>query len=311
MISQTTNTKKQIFISPFIRTIAIEENISMDDLYNIEGSGLNKQLTKEDIIHFLEGKSQNMQIKIPTELKSEVIDNELEERIPLNRMRKLIAGKMVRSKQISPHVSSFVEVNISKLVEWRIKIKNDFLLKYGQNITLTPFFVQAVASGLKKFPVINAILDEDHLLIKKQINIGIATALPDGNLIVPVIHAADTFNLPGLALSIHDLADRARKGALKPNDIQGGTFTVSNVGSFGNIGGTPIINQPELAILAVGAVVKKPVAVLTENGYGIAVQDVVELWLSYDHRVIDGSLGGQFLNFIGDYLTKFDVSSVF
>lgn len=310
------NSVSSPFISPFIRALAIQENIPMAELYSLAGSGHNGQIVKDDILNYLNQRIENRNStitstkKIQTRENIKMQDNPVDAQIPLSRIRKLIAERMVLSKQIAPHVSSFIEVNVTKLVNWRNTNKDKFQSKFGQYLTLTPFFVEAVAKGLKQFPQINATLQGDALLVKKQINIGIATALPDGNLIVPVIHQADTLNLLGIASSLNDLSTRARKGELSPEEIQGGTFTISNVGSFGNIGGTPIINQPELAILAVGAIVKKPVAVPVQDGYGVIVQDIVELWLSYDHRVIDGSLGGQFLKFVGDCLNDFDDSTV-
>lgn len=303
-----------LFISPYIRTLAFHENILHEELIAIKGSGLNGRITKEDVIEYLENRSKsssanknNPEIPDTSVIEdTQPVSDENGEYIPLSRLRKLIASKMVASAHTSPHVTSFVEVNVSRMVNWRAKVKNEFMSKYGVNLTFTPIFIEAVINGLKKYPTINASLIGDYLYVKKNINIGLATALPDGNLIVPVINSADNLDLSGLAKSISDLAVRARTSSLKPNEIQGSSFTITNVGSFGNIGGTPIINQPELAILAIGSIVKKPVAVQTENGYGVAVQDVVELWLSYDHRVIDGALGGTFLKYIADYLNDFD-----
>lgn len=309
-------TKLPGFISPFIRTLAVQENISNDELLTIQGSGLDGRITKDDIIAYL-NKRDDMQSAFivkdtAPETSSPVNETPMSaddgEYIPLTRLRKLIAAKMVASKKVSPHVTSFVEVNISRLVSWRQKIRPAFQNRYGENLTYTPLFIEAVVSALKQFPTINAAIQGDFLLVKKNINIGIATALPDGNLIVPVIKNAQNLDLAGLALKISDLARRAKIGNLKPDEIQGGTFTITNVGSFGNIGGTPIINQPELAILAIGSIVKKPVAVETGTGYGIAVQDIIELWLSYDHRVVDGALGGSFLKCIADNMNDFDDS---
>jgi 2-oxoglutarate dehydrogenase E2 component (dihydrolipoamide succinyltransferase) len=210
------------------------------------------------------------------------------------------------SKKTSPHVTSFEEAHVSKIVAWREKVKLEFQKKYNEKITYLPIIIEAVVNALKDFPSINASLHNETLIIKKDINIGIATALSNGNLIVPVIKHADALGISGLVKSINALTQKARESNLTLTEIQGSTFTVSNIGTFGNIGGTPIINQPELAILAIGAIIKKPVAVKTNAGYGIAIQDMVELWLSYDHRIIDGFLGGSFLKRIADNLEQFD-----
>ncbi len=307
------------YISPFIRTIAIQENITVDELESIPGTGLDKRITKDDIFLFLEERSveeihstiitsnsvkQETKAVLPIELLKEPREDiEYQE---LSRMRKMIAANMIRSKNTSPHVSSFVEVNVTKLVRWRNKVKQRFGEQYKENLTFLPLFIEAVINALKNFPTINASLEGDFLVIKKNINIGIATALADGNLIVPVISKADMLDLSGLVKQMNDLTNRARESALLLSEIQGGTFTITNVGSVGNTGGTPIIRQPELAILAIGSINKKPVAVKNGEQYGIAVADVVELWLSYDHRIIDGALGGSFLKHIAEYLEDFD-----
>ncbi len=307
------------YISPFIRTIAIQENITVEELESISGTGLDKRITKDDIFLFLEERSveeirptviPSNSVKQETKavLSSELLKEPREdiEYQELSRMRKMIAANMIRSKNTSPHVSSFVEVNVTKLVRWRNKVKQRFGERYKENLTFLPLFIEAVINALKKFPTINASLEGDFLVIKKNINIGIATALADGNLIVPVISKADMLDLSGLVKQMNDLTNRARESALLPSEIQGGTFTITNVGSVGNTGGTPIIRQPELAILAIGSINKKPVAVKNGDQYGIAVADVVELWLSYDHRIIDGALGGSFLKHIAEYLEDFD-----
>jgi 2-oxoglutarate dehydrogenase E2 component (dihydrolipoamide succinyltransferase) len=307
------------FISPFIRTIALQENITVEELESISGTGLEERITKEDIIRFLQERSVE---NIPTGktilhsenkpivplLPKEIVHEPREgvEFHELSRMRKMIAANMILSKHTSPHVSSFVEVNVAKMVSWRNKVKKQFGERYNENLTYLPLFIEAVISALKKYPTVNASLEGDFLLVKKNINIGIATVLSDGNLIVPVIAKADMLDLSGLVKQMNDLTSRARESALLPSEIQGGTFTITNVGSVGNTGGTPIIRQPELAILAIGSVIKKPVAVKTGDQYGIAVADVVELWLSYDHRIIDGALGGSFLKQIAEYLEDFD-----
>ena len=223
-------------------------------------------------------------------------------------MRKLIADHMVMSKHTSPHVTSFVEVDVTNIVNWRNRIKNDFQSKYGEKITFTPIFIDAIVKGLRDFPMVNISVDGSKIIVKKDINIGMAAALPSGNLIVPVIKNADRLNLIGLTSAVNDFATRARANKLKPEEIQDGTFTLTNVGTFGNVMGTPIINQPQVAILAVGAIRKKPAVVETEYGDLIAVRHMMFLSLSYDHRVVDGFLGGSFLRRIGDYLEAFDAN---
>ena len=221
-------------------------------------------------------------------------------------MRKLIADHMVRSKQTSPHVTSFVEVDMTKIVNWRNRVKVDFQKRYGQKITYTPIMMEAMLKAIRDFPMVNVSVDGNHILVKKNINLGMATALPSGNLIVPVIKNADRLNLLGLTEAVNDLAGRARANKLKPEEIQDGTITITNVGTFGNVMGTPIINQPQVAILATGAIRKKPAVLETEYGDVIAIRHLMFLSLSYDHRVVDGFLGGSFLRRIGDYLEAFD-----
>jgi 2-oxoglutarate dehydrogenase E2 component (dihydrolipoamide succinyltransferase) len=225
--------------------------------------------------------------------------------IEMDRMRRLIADHMVMSKQTSAHVTSFIEADVTEIVKWRDRIKDNFQKQYGDKITFTPIFIEAVAKAIRDFPMINISVEGSQILLKKDINIGMATALPSGNLIVPVIKNADLLNLAGLSKAVNDLANRARVNQLRPEEIQGGTFTLTNVGSFGNVMGTPIINQPQVAILAVGAIRKKPAVVETPFGDLIAVRHLMFLSLSYDHRVVDGALGGSFLRRIGDYLEAF------
>ena len=229
----------------------------------------------------------------------------------MDRMRKLIADHMVHSKRTSPHVTSYVEVDVTDIVNWRNKIKGEFQKSYGQKITFTPIFIEAIVKAIKDFPMVNISVDGNNIVRKKDINIGMAAALPSGNLIVPVIHNADELNLVGLTKKVNDLAGRARANKLKPEEIQGGTFTLTNVGTFGNVMGTPIINQPQVAILAAGAIRKKPAVVETEYGDLIAVRHMMYLSLSYDHRVVDGFLGGSFLRRIGDYLEAYDTDQSF
>jgi 2-oxoglutarate dehydrogenase E2 component (dihydrolipoamide succinyltransferase) len=225
--------------------------------------------------------------------------------IEMDRMRRLIADHMVLSKHTAPHVTSFVEVDVTEIVNWRERIKDQFLKQYGEKITYTPIFIEAVAKALRDFPMVNISVDGSRLILKKDIHIGMATALPSGNLIVPVIRNADTLNLAGLTKAVNDLASRARTNQLRPEEIQGGTFTLTNVGNFGNVMGTPIINQPQVAILAAGAIRKKPAVVETPYGDLIAVRQLMFLSMSYDHRVVDGALGGSFLRRVGDYLEAF------
>jgi 2-oxoglutarate dehydrogenase E2 component (dihydrolipoamide succinyltransferase) len=228
--------------------------------------------------------------------------------VEMDRMRRLIADHMVMSKHTSAHVTSFVEVDVTNMVNWRNRVKDQFKKQYNENITFTPLFVEAVARAIRDFPMINASVDGTRILVKKDINIGMAAALPSGNLIVPVIKNADYLNLTGLAKVVNDLANRARQNQLKPEEIQGGTFTLTNVGTFGNVMGTPIINQPQVAIMAMGAIRKKPAVLETEYGDVIAIRQMMFLSLSYDHRVVDGMLGGSFLRRVGDYLEAFDAN---
>ncbi len=228
--------------------------------------------------------------------------------VEMDRMRKLIADHMVMSKHTSPHVTSFVEVDVTNLVNWRNKVKDNYKKQYGENITFTPIFVEAVARAIRDFPMVNSSIDGTKIIIKKDVNIGMAAALPSGNLIVPVIKNADLLNLAGLTKQVNSLASRARLNQLKPDEIQGGTFTLTNVGTFGNVMGTPIINQPQVAIMAVGAIRKKPAVIETEYGDVIAIRQMMFLSLSYDHRVVDGMLGGSFLRRVGDYLEQFDAN---
>jgi 2-oxoglutarate dehydrogenase E2 component (dihydrolipoamide succinyltransferase) len=226
--------------------------------------------------------------------------------VEMDRMRKLIADHMIMSKQTSPHVTSFVEADVTTLVNWRNRIKDDFKKREGQNITFTPIFIEAVAKAIKDFPMINVSVDGTNIVVHKDINIGMAAALPSGNLIVPVVKGADQMNLMGITKTVNDLANRARNNQLKPDEIQGGTFTLTNVGSFGNVMGTPIINQPQVAIMAVGAIKKKPAVIETPHGDLIGIRHMMFLSLSYDHRVVDGALGGSFLRKVADYLEQFD-----
>ncbi|MCB0848314.1 MAG: 2-oxo acid dehydrogenase subunit E2, partial [Bacteroidetes bacterium] len=278
------------------------------------------RVTKKDILQYLQnrndsnGKVAASPAPSPAPTPSQTaakpaasIDGDIEI-IEMDRMRKLIADHMVMSKHTSPHVTSFVEADVTNMVMWRNKIKNDFEKREKEKITFTPLFIEAVVRAIKDFPMINCSLDGTRILVKKNINIGMATALPSGNLIVPVIKNADRMNLVGLTKSVNDLSNRARKNKLSPDEIQGGTFTLTNVGTFGNVMGTPIINQPQVAILATGAIRKKPAVIETEFGDTIGIRHMMFLSLSYDHRIVDGSLGGSFVRRVADYLEQFDIN---
>ena len=306
------------FYSPLVRNIAQQEKISLQELELITGSGMQGRVTKKDILSYLEERKEGPAVKSsaspgkgsPVQLTYTAPAVSLDggvEIIEMDRMRKLIAEHMVMSKHVSPHVTSFVEVDVTNIVKWREKVKDVFQKKYNEKITYTPVFIEAVARAIRDFPMINISVDGTNIVVRKDVNIGMAAALPSGNLIVPVIKGADQLNLTGLTKSVNDLANRARANQLKPEDIQGGTFTITNVGTFGNVMGTPIINQPQVAIMAVGAIRKKPAVLETEYGDIIAVRHMMFLSMSYDHRVVDGFLGGSFLKRVADYLEGFDV----
>lgn len=312
------------FYSPLVRNIAKEENISMDQLETIDGSGKDGRVTKKDILAFVENPSNAPEKVAPAPQAASPAASATapamqaapkgmpvsigadDEIIEMDRMRKMIAGRMVDSKRISPHVTSFVEADMTSVVQWRNKYKNEFKQKEGGNLTFTPIFIEAVVKAIKDYPMINVQVDGDNIIKKKHINIGMAVALPSGNLIVPVIKDADQLNITGLANKVNDLAKRARDGKLKAEELEGGTFTISNVGSFGNVMGTPIIMQPQVGILALGAIVKKPAVLETPQGDVIAIRHKMFLSHSYDHRVVDGSLGGMLVRRVADYLEKWD-----
>jgi 2-oxoglutarate dehydrogenase E2 component (dihydrolipoamide succinyltransferase) len=303
------------FYSPLVKNIAKEENIAIAELETIEGTGAEGRLTKKDLLTYLENrklgtaiKSVQHSISVSAPAKVPVSISGGDEIIEMDRMRKMIAERMVDSKRISAHVTSFVEADVTNIVFWRNKMKNEFQKRDGDALTFTPIFIEAVALAIKDYPMINIQVDGDKIIKKKDINIGMAVALPSGNLIVPVIRNADQFNIAGLAKIVNDFAKRARENKLKPDELAGGTFTVSNVGSFGNVMGTPIIMQPQVAILALGAVQKKPSVIETPYGDAIAIRHKMFLSHSYDHRVVDGSLGGSFVRRVADYLEKFDTS---
>jgi len=310
------------FYSPLVRTIAKQEGIAQSELEALSGSGQEGRVTKKDILAYVTnrsssqaavGSSSAMQVPLtPSNVQSPIssISGNVEI-IEMDRMRRLIADHMVMSKHTSPHVTSFVEADVTNMVNWRNRVKDAFKKQYGENITFTPIFVEAVARAIRDFPMINVSVDGTRIILKKDINVGMAAALPSGNLIVPVIKNADFLNLAGLTKQVNDLANRARNNQLKPDEIQGGTFTLTNVGTFGNVMGTPIINQPQVAIMAMGAIRKKPAVLETEYGDVIAVRQMMFLSLSYDHRVVDGSLGGSFLRRVADYLEQFDANRAF
>ena len=301
------------FFSPLVRSIAQKEGISGAELESISGSGKNGRVTKKDILAYLSKRSTAPAATHKTSTVStaqitppSIPVMEGDEIIEMDRMRKMISDHMVMSKHVSPHVTSFVEADVTNIVNWRNKVKDEFLKREGEKITFTPIFVDAVVKAIKDFPMINVSVDGTNIIKRKHINVGMAAALPSGNLIVPVIKDADQKNMMGLTKTVNDLANRARSNNLKPDEISGGTFTLTNVGGFGNVMGTPIINQPQVAIMAVGSIVKKPAVIETEMGDVIAIRHKMFCSLSYDHRVVDGSLGGMFLRRFADYLEGFD-----
>lgn len=305
------------FYSPLVRNIAKEEGISLAELDAIAGSGKDSRVTKADLIQFIEnrqkpaiasfvGSSSPSPAASAPVIQTRSVSGEFDI-IEMDRMRKMIAQRMVESKRISPHVTSFVEADVTNLAIWRNKMKGEFQKKYNQTLTFTPIFLEAVIKALRDYPMMNISVDGDRIIVKKDINLGMAVALPSGNLIVPNIKRADTYNLLGLTEKVNDLANRARENKLTPDDLADGTYTVSNVGSFGNVMGTPIIMQPQVGILALGAVRKKPAVIETPQGDSIGVRQMMFLSHSYDHRVVDGSLGGMFVRRVADYLEAFDI----
>ena len=332
MTPQSTSTSGMKFYSPLVMNIAASEGIGMQELENIPGTGNEGRVTKKDILQYIQNKKSG-QSTTPVSVSSEatstvsasaaiaqaqqqsVEENKIApsanyggnvELIEMDRMRKLIAEHMVRSKATSPHVTSFTEADVTNMVLWRNKVKNKFVEKYNEKITFTPLFIEAIVNSIKKFPMINCSLDGNTIVLKKDLNIGMAAALPSGNLIVPVIKNADTKNLYGLTKEVNLLANNARNNKLKPEDTQNGTFTLTNVGTFGSLMGTPIINQPQVAILAVGAIKKRPMVLETPQGDVIAIRHMMYLSLSYDHRIVDGSLGAGFLTEVANQLEAFD-----
>lgn len=313
------------FYSPLVLNIAKEEQIPMRELELIPGTGADNRVTKKDILHYVANRNQTITqpseqpILPPTHstavqgdhqqpVKPAVSVNGRSEIIEMDRMRKMIAQRMVDSKRISPHVTSFVEADVTSIVYWRNRVKHDFMRIEGDSITFTPLFIEALAKAIKDYPLINVSVDGDRIIVKKDINIGMAVALPTGNLIVPIIKNADQYNLIGLTKKVNDLARRARENKLTPDDMTDGTYTMSNVGSFGSVMGTPIILQPQVAIMAFGAVQKKPAVIETPYGDSIGIRHLMFLSHSYDHRVVDGAMGGMFVRRVADYLEGFDVN---
>jgi len=303
------------FISPLVRSISAREGISYAELDEISGTGMDGRITRDDIMRIIEVRNNNKgsdetakssdTIKIEKKSDTKDLNSGGDEIIEMDRVRKLIADHMVLSKKTSPHVTSFIDADVTKLIIWRNSVKEKFLAAEGKKLTLTPIFIDAAARALYEFPMVNISVDGNNIIKRKNINIGMATALPDGNLIVPVIKNANEKSLTGLARSVNDLAERARNNKLKPDDITGGTFTLTNFGSYNNLSGTPIINQPQAAILGTGAVRKMPAVVETPEGDAIAIRNIMILSLSYDHRVIDGALAGKFLNRIKEILENY------
>ena len=316
------------FYSPLVRSIAQKEGIGMAELEQVQGTGSEGRVTKKDILGYIAQRGQTAPAAAPVPAaapapvapapvtaptpapapKAAVSVDGAHDIVEMDRMRKMIADHMVRSVQTSPHVTSFVEADVTNLVMWRNANKKEFQEKYGEKLTFTPLIAEAIVKAIRDFPGVNASVDGDKILIHKAIHLGMAAALPSGNLIVPVIKHADQYNLQGLARQVNDLASRARAGKLTPDDIAGGTYTMSNVGTFGNVMGTPIINQPQVGILALGAIRKRPAVLETEHGDVIAVRHMMFLSHSYDHRVVDGMLGGSFVRRVADYLEGFDLN---
>ncbi|OYT16390.1 MAG: diapophytoene dehydrogenase [Bacteroidetes bacterium 4572_77] len=310
-IAENASFSSDRFYSPLVKSIAKTEGVSKEELENISGSGKDNRLTKADLLQYIEqrankplsSKKETKPSPTPPVTIKPATGDRIEE---MDRMRKLIANHMVMSKQTSPHVTSFIEVDVTKIVNWRNKIKADFLKKEGEKITFTPIFMESVAKNLRNYPGINASVDGDHIIYKKNINIGMAAALPNGNLIVPVIKQADQKNLVGLTKTVNDLAQRSRANKLNPDDISGGTFTITNFGSFDSLTGTPIINQPQVAILGIGAIKKRAVVLETKEGDVIGIRSIMILSLAYDHRIVDGAMAGMFLRDLRNDMEAFN-----
>lgn len=298
------------FYSPLVKNIAKEERIPVAELESIAGTGAAGRVTKKDILAYVQNRQQGQVVTRSAAPMVPASINAGDEIIQMDRMRKMIADRMVDSKRTAPHVTSFVEADLTNVVTWRNKVKGEFEKRVGEPLTFTPLFIEAIIKAIKDFPMINIQVDGDRIIKKKDINIGMAVALPSGNLIVPVIKQADQYSLTGLTKAVNDLARRARENKLKADDLSGGTYTISNVGTFGNVMGTPIIVQPQVGIMATGAIQKKPAVLETVHGDVIAIRHKMFLSHSYDHRVVDGALGGSFVRRVADYLEKFDVNRV-
>lgn len=316
------------FYSPLVRNIAKEEGVSLEELEVLEGSGKDGRINKEDILNYIKERKAKFTVpqketkteEVVSQPKASASENQMvatvapvsvngaDEIVEMDRMRKLISKYMVESVQTSAHVQSFIEVDVTNIVKWRDKVKGAFEKREGEKLTFTPIFMEVVAKALKDFPGMNISVDGDYIIKKKNINLGMAAALPNGNLIVPVIKNADQLNLVGMAKTVNDLANRARIGKLKPDDTQGGTYTVTNVGTFGSVFGTPIINQPQVGILALGAIRKVPAVIETPEGDFIGIRQKMFLSHSYDHRVVDGALGGSFVKRVAEYLEAWDIN---
>jgi 2-oxoglutarate dehydrogenase E2 component (dihydrolipoamide succinyltransferase) len=309
------DTEDSRFYSPLVQSMAKEEQIPSIELAKIPGTGKEGRVTKQDMLTYLSNRNKNGSASLAQEVPSisspkvQASISASDEILEMDRMRKMISQRMIDSKRISAHVTSFIEADMTNIVLWRNKHKDAYKAKHGEGITFTPFFIEAVAKAIRDFPMINISVDGDRIIKKKDINVGMAVALPNGNLIVPVIRNADQLNLVGISKKVNDLANRARINKLSPDDLAGGTYTVSNVGSVGNLMGTPIILQPQVAIMAVGAIIKKPAVVETPTGDVIAIRHKMFLSHSYDHRVVDGSLGGMFVRRVADYLEAFDLNT--
>ena len=296
------------FLSPLVRKIIKSENITDDELVNIPSSGKNNRITKNDILSYLNNRNKTSLLKKPVDVNaSNIIDGD-DQIIEMSKMGKLISQHMTDSIKVSAHVQSFIEADVTNIVNWRNRLKKSFQQREGEKLTLTPIFIEAVAAALRQYPMLNISIKDEKIIMKKNINIGMATALNDDNLIVPVIKNADQLNLVGIAKTVNDLANRARNNSLNPDDIAGGTYTVTNVGIFGSIMGTPIINQPQVGILAFGAIRKMPSVIETEKGDFIGIRSKIILSHSYDHRVVNGSLGSKFVKFVKEYLENWDTN---
>ena len=304
---QKTNTKKKRFYSPLVKSIAKKENISSEQLDSIKGSGKEGRVTKADILNYLKG-SDNTSIDFKSNVKGSVTNDLGDQIIEMDRMSKIIFDHMSESKKISAHVQSFVEADVTSLWDWREKNKSNFLKNENEKLTFTPLFIFSVIKALRDFPILNSSVENEKIVVKKSINIGMATSLDNGNLIVPVIKNADHLNLKGLAIAVNDLSNRARNNSLRPDEISDGTYTVTNVGNFGSIMGTPIINQPQVGILAIGVIRKLPSVIETANGDFVGIRKKLILSHSYDHRIINGSVGSSFVKRVAEYLEKWDIS---